>query len=85
MRKEGLHRLAAGQKGLFTRQQALAIGLTVRQLDHGTRTGRWSRLYRSVYRMAGTPASDLQSLLAAVLAGGPGAAASHRGAAWLWG
>ena len=85
MRREALDRLAAAQMALFTRRQALECGLSVRQLEHGTRTGRWCRLYRNVYRMAGTPPSDLQSLYAAVLAGGAGAVASHRGAGWLWG
>ena len=34
--------------------------------------------------MRGAPPTELQALLAAVLAAGPGAMASHRGAAWLW-
>lgn len=85
MRREALDRTAAVQMALFTRRQALQSGLSVRQLEHGTKTGLWWRLYRNVYRMAGTPPSDLQALFAAVLAGGHGAVASHRGAAWLWG
>ncbi len=47
--------------------------------------GLWHRVYRGVYRISGAPVTDLQRLMAAVLAGGPGAMASHRGAAWLWG
>lgn len=84
MNAEALHRLAASQHGLFTRRQALGVGLTTKEIEGGARRGRWNRLHRGVYRMAGTPTTDLQTLLAAVLACGPGAMASHRGAAWLW-
>ena len=85
MATEALHRLAAAQQGLFTRRQALDHGLTARQVDHGATIGRWTRPHRNVFRMAGAPPTDLQSLLAVVLACGPGAVASHRAAAWLWG
>ena len=46
--------------------------------------GRLVRLHREVYAIAGTPPSWHQTLLAAVLWGGPGSAASHRAAATLW-
>lgn len=39
----------------------------------------------AVYRVAGAPVTWEQRVLAAVLAAGPGAAASHRTAAVLWG
>lgn len=85
MNTEALGRVAARQYGSFTARQARAVGLTAKQVEGGARAGLWHRLHRGVYRMAGAPASDLQSLLGAVLAAGPGAMASHRGAAWLWG
>ncbi|HEX2701535.1 MAG TPA: type IV toxin-antitoxin system AbiEi family antitoxin domain-containing protein [Acidimicrobiales bacterium] len=85
MGKEALAQLAGRQHGLFVTAQAFELGLTVRQIQHGDRTGRWSRLHRGVYRITGAPATDLQRLLAAVLGHGPAAVASHRGAAWLWG
>ena len=75
---------AARQYGLFTLGQAVAAGLTPRQVEGGVRRGRWSRVHRGVYRLAGVPVGDEQRLLAAVLAVGPGAAASHRAAAWVW-
>ncbi|MGH9281876.1 MAG: DUF559 domain-containing protein [Acidimicrobiales bacterium] len=84
MRNESLDRVATAQLGLFTRHQALAVGLTARQIDHGANRRLWDRLYAGVYRMAGVPPSELQALLAAVMAAGPGAVASHRSAAWLW-
>lgn len=85
MRRERLAGLATRQFGLFTRAQALALGLSAKEIDYGARVGRWVRVYRGVHLMAGAPASKQQSLLAAVLACGPGAVASHRGAAWVWG
>jgi very-short-patch-repair endonuclease len=39
---------------------------------------------RGVYRSSGSPETDEQRLLAAVLAAGDEALASHRSAAWLW-
>ena len=79
-----MSRLAARQHGLFTRAQFLGLGFSARQLDHGARSGRWHLMHRGVYRMAGAPTSDIQSVLAAVLAAGAGALASHRSAGWLW-
>ncbi|HET7489452.1 MAG TPA: type IV toxin-antitoxin system AbiEi family antitoxin domain-containing protein [Acidimicrobiales bacterium] len=76
--------VAAAQQGLFTRSQALGAGLTAKELEGGARSGAWPRVHRGVYRMAGAPATDLQRLLAAVLACGPGALASHVAAAWVW-
>ena len=84
MNTEALDRLATRQYGLFACHQAQAIGLTAAQVEGGARTGLWHRVHRGVYRTSGAPRSDLQSLLAAVLAAGEGAMASHRGAAWLW-
>lgn len=83
--KEPLLRLAAGQHALFTTAQAREAGVTARQLERGCGSGQWRRVYRGVYRVAGAPPTDEQRLLAAVLACGPGAVASHGGAAWLWG
>ena len=85
MGKEALARLAGRQHGLFLTAQAYDLGFTIRQIQHGSRTGRWSRLYRGVYRITGAPPTHLQRLLAAVLGQGPAALASHRAAAWLWG
>lgn len=82
--REALLRLAAAQHALFTSAQARKVGLTAKQVESGCRSGWWLRVYRSVYRLPGTPVTDEQRLLAAVLACGPGAVASHRAAAWLW-
>lgn len=84
MREESIEALAASQHGLLTRARALA-GLTEGQVRRRLESGRWVRMYRNVYRICGAPVTELQLLLAAVLAAGAGAVASHRAAAWLWG
>ena len=48
-------------------------------------TGRLIVVHPSVYRLAGSPPSWEQQLLASVMAAGDGAVASHRSAAGLWG
>lgn len=85
MRKESPEATAAAQQSLVTRAQALDAGLSVAQIRGRLESGRWERVYRNVYRVTGAGHSELQSLLAAVLAAGDGAVASHRASAWLWG
>jgi hypothetical protein len=75
--------LAEKQHGVFAHYQLGALSHHV--IDHQVRTGAWQRLYEGVYRMAGTPRTWRQALMAAVLAAGPGAVASHRAAAALLG
>lgn len=77
--------VARDQHGLVTRTQARAAGLTGDQIEDRVARGRWDPLYRSVYRIAGTPSSREQRCLAACLAAGEGAVVSHRSAAELWG
>jgi very-short-patch-repair endonuclease len=80
-----LNRLAAGQHSLARRQQALGLGMTARQLDERVASGLLVPEHRGVYRLAGAPQTSEQALLAACLAAGAGAVASHRSAASLWG
>jgi very-short-patch-repair endonuclease len=74
-----LHRRASAQLGLLTRAQAIAAGLTRRQIAYRLHTGAWQLAAPGVYRLAGTPPDPDLPLLAAVLA--TGGAASHRSAA----
>ncbi len=76
---------AERQHGLFTRDQALAVGFTPEAIWHRLRLGRWELVGVSVYRLAGSPRSWEQRLLGLVYAAGPAAAASHRSAAALLG
>jgi len=77
--------LAAAQHGVFSTAQAIAHGLTHRQILRRVHAGEWERVHVGVYRISGAPVTYLQSLRAACLAIGPEAAASHRAAAVLHG
>lgn len=71
------------QRGLITRSQAQACGLTRGQIAHRLRTGRWERAGRGVYRHRAAPRTWHQDVLAAVLA--TGGLASHGTAIALFG
>lgn len=73
------------QHGLVTRDQATDSGLTERQITERLGNGEWARLHARVYVATTAPASPERALLAATLAAGPDAAASHLSAAWLLG
>jgi very-short-patch-repair endonuclease len=78
-----VHQLARRQYGLVSHDQLIHIigrGAIARWLA----SGRLEPVHLGVYRMAGSPPSPEQGILAAVLAAGDGALASHRAAAWLW-
>jgi very-short-patch-repair endonuclease len=74
--------LARRQHGLVSRGQVLGL-LTTEQVRRRLRSGRLQSVRSGVYRIAGTPESWEQAVLAACLAV-PGAAASFRCAAALW-
>ncbi len=80
-----LRELAAGQHGVVTYRQARQHGLSAKAVRWRVEAGDWERCHEGVYRVAGAPPTPEQRLLAAVLAVGPDAVASHRSAAWLWG
>lgn len=73
----------AGQHGLVSRAQALAAGLTEKQVAGRVRAGRWVRAARGVYRHAAVTLTPQSALLAACMA--HDALASHRSAAALHG
>jgi hypothetical protein len=76
--------VARSQDGLVTLAQACSAGLSARGARHRVEDGRWERAQAGVFRVATAPRSWTQDLLAACLAAGPGAVASHRAAAALW-
>jgi hypothetical protein len=78
-------RKAASQHGLVTWRQLIDGGIARSTIATWVRAGRLVRTQPGVYRVAGAPVTWHQQALAAVLAAGPGAAASHRTAAALWG
>src|SRR6266699_3244451 len=77
--------LAASQHGLLTRRQALGLGLGTNAIQWRIKKGVLERVHAGVDRFAGSRRSLEQSILAACLAAGPGAAASHGTAAELHG
>jgi very-short-patch-repair endonuclease len=77
--------VAARQHGCATVEQAVAAGLTVRQIQHRVTTGRFRRLGRRVIAVSGAPESWDQALMAGLLELGPDALVSRRAAAELHG
>lgn len=76
---------ARRQYGLVERSDLLAEGMESRAVTRALHSGRLEPMQAGAYRVAGTPGSWEQSVLAAVLAAGGDAVASHRSAARLWG
>lgn len=83
--RESLEERAEAQYGRFTLPQALASGMNRTTLYRRTRLGRYALEHPGVFRFAGLPESWEGSVLAACLAAGQNAVASHRSAARLWG
>jgi hypothetical protein len=77
--------LLRSQYGVVARGQLLHAGMTRRQIAWRCETGEWVANHRGVYRSAAFPFLFEQRLMAALLAAGPAAVASHASAAWLWG
>ena len=78
-------RHAEVQHGLVTAAQLRATGASPRSRDRAVARGRLVLIRRSVYAVAGSPESPWRPLMAACLAAGPAAVASHRAAAGLHG
>jgi very-short-patch-repair endonuclease len=81
---EAIAAVAARQHGIVGRAQLLQLGIGRRALEHRLDRGRLHGVHRGVYAV-GHPALTLKGRwMAAVLAGGPDAALSHRPAGALW-
>ncbi|MDQ4070195.1 MAG: type IV toxin-antitoxin system AbiEi family antitoxin domain-containing protein [Actinomycetota bacterium] len=78
-------RLAATQHGVVTRKQLLAAGMAGHLVVHRVRKGLLVPVHAGVYRVAATAATWHQRMMAATLAAGPQAVASHRAAGFLHG
>jgi len=76
--------LAARQHGIVTRQQLLALGFGRRSIQHRVARGRLFSVSRGVYAVGWPALNQRRRWMAAVLAGGEGAALGHRSAAALW-
>jgi hypothetical protein len=75
--------VAAGQYGHIVRRQVVAVGVGESQLEHWIGSGLLVRVHEATYRFAAVPPSPQGDVMAAVLAAGPDAVASHRSAAVL--
>ena len=71
------------QLGLIRRDQALASGLSERQIETLLANNDWTRLYPSIYASSSSAPSWRRSVLAAVFRAGPDAVASGHTAAAL--
>jgi len=81
--RAAIARLSERQHGVFSRAQAIAAGMNPSAIDRRVNNAEWEAVDYAVYRVAGTPPSWRQRLMAACLAGP--AMASHRAAAALLG
>jgi predicted transcriptional regulator of viral defense system len=81
-----LQRLAYVQDGLFTSGQARRLAISMQLLAHHTRSGRFERVRRGLYRLAGHPGGEHAQTRAAWLAVGEHrAVVSHESALVLHG
>jgi hypothetical protein len=80
-----LSKLSAPSQGVFRGRDAVKLGITRKQLAALARSGVIERVLPDTYRMTAVSPSNEQSLRAALLWAGPGAAAAGRSAAELFG
>ncbi|MDO8186242.1 type IV toxin-antitoxin system AbiEi family antitoxin domain-containing protein [Conexibacter sp. JD483] len=80
-----LTRLADRQHGVIARRQLASLGMSDTMIRDRIQRGLLARLHRGVYAVGHRQLRPAAHSLAAVLAAGPGAVASHRDAAWLHG
>lgn len=73
------------QAGVISRAQALAAGLTRRQIDHLLATREWLVAFTGVYRLQASVPLPETRLWAASLWLGPSLLLADEGAAWWWG
>jgi very-short-patch-repair endonuclease len=79
-----VHARFRSQHALVTRAELRLLGVTAEQERQRVASGEWELAAPGVIRLAGSVRSPEQALLAACLAGGVTAVASHQSAAWLW-
>lgn len=80
-----LDRFARRHNGLVTLAAATDAGMSKRSWRRAVEQGRFIGIHPGVARMPGAAITRTQTIHAAVLAAKPGAMASHRSAARLWG
>jgi very-short-patch-repair endonuclease len=73
------------QAGIITRAQALAAGMTARQIEHLLSSREWLVAFTGVYRLHASVPLPETRLWAASLWLGPSLLLADEGAAWWWG
>jgi hypothetical protein len=76
--------LAAEHHGVVNRDSVIRAGGTDEAIQTRVDRGSWRQLHPGVYYLNVTAPTWAVRLYAAVLAGGPGAVASHRAAGMMW-
>jgi len=84
LRRVGWAAIAELQSGVISRRQLIELGLSPMQAKADINTGRWQRMLPGVYATFTGPIDTPARIWAAILYAGPGAAASHGTALWLW-
>jgi hypothetical protein len=84
LRRVGWAAIAEFQSGVISRRQLIELGLSPMQAKADINTGRWQRMLPGVYATFTGPIDTPARIWAAILYAGPGAAASHGTALWLW-
>ena len=85
MWQETLHDLAHQQHGLVERRQATSLSPSRSAARVELGRAHWVDAGHGVHRLRGSPETEWQVAMTAVLQGGPGAVVSHHSAAALWG
>jgi len=76
---------AASQHGVVSQRQLARLGLSRRMIEWRLEAAGLHSIHRGVYAVGHGAISPRGRLMAATLAGGPGAVLSHRSAIVLWG
>ena len=82
--ESALRAIAAEQHGLIARDQLQLVGITDNDLHRRLQDARLERVHPGVYYLDSIPPTWRSRVLAAVMAAGRDAVASHRTAAKLW-
>jgi hypothetical protein len=75
---------AATHRGLLPGEQLRRMGFSPQEVRHRVETGRWIRLARDLFLLAGTPHTWQQDVTAAVFVGPPGTTVSFLSAGGIW-
>lgn len=81
LRRLSISRLATAQAGCITARQILDLGLSRGYIQSNVRSGKFNRVFPGVFAMAGTPVTQQQRCMAALLFSGEDSALSHLTAA----